>query len=347
MATQGPIIARQPGHDDSQPQAPSPEFRLDDSDQIDLVDSAEPDAPDDLKAASNLGFDPGDRDLIRVYLKEIGRTPLLTRADEVRLGTAYREGRRLVQEALCKASATVDEVLYLGAHLRDQAASVLPLLHAVRDDAEADGNGSAPAVVPVERILRTLAREQTAIQRDRQRLDEGSMPEGSRARRATIGRIAAARARQTRALKRLRLAHQIVDRVVRRMRRQSTIAATAEREIQDLARQGRLSAAALARIVPNGNGYHPTQVHQAFTDALARRRAPAPIRERLLRLTDLAWSALRPGDTGPAEIQEILANIDRGTRDAEGAKTGCSRRTSAWWYRTPRGTADEGSTFWT
>ena len=56
--------------------------------------------------------DPG-----RMYLREMAKTPLLTREGEIRIAKRIEAGRRDVTNAVCRASVAVREIIFLGERL--------------------------------------------------------------------------------------------------------------------------------------------------------------------------------------------------------------------------------------
>ena len=64
---------------------------------------------------------PADEDPVRVYLREIGRVPLLTAAREVEIGRRIEEGHRRMRAAIVQAPLIVREIFALGAELQRRA----------------------------------------------------------------------------------------------------------------------------------------------------------------------------------------------------------------------------------
>jgi RNA polymerase primary sigma factor len=101
---------------------PDAEYRIDELDRlydklekanIDVFDSAEEELKDDVKAATELEKElatlsklegPRSSDPVRMYLKEIGRIPLLTREEEVDLAQKVDRGSKLAKEHLTTAN---------------------------------------------------------------------------------------------------------------------------------------------------------------------------------------------------------------------------------------------------
>lgn len=101
---------------------PDAEYRIDELDRlydklekanIDVFDSAEEELKDDVKAATELEKElatlsklegPKTSDPVRMYLKEIGRIPLLTREEEVDLAQKVDRGSKLAKEHLTTAN---------------------------------------------------------------------------------------------------------------------------------------------------------------------------------------------------------------------------------------------------
>jgi len=56
-------------------------------------------------------------DPVRMYLREMGKTPLLSREGEIGIAKRIEDGRRDVTEAVCRAGIAVREVTFLGERL--------------------------------------------------------------------------------------------------------------------------------------------------------------------------------------------------------------------------------------
>jgi RNA polymerase primary sigma factor len=92
-------------------------------------------------APSKLGLDDGDseekksesqekgKDPIRVYLKEMGMVPLLSRAGEVEIAKRIEKGKKAVQKVLSRSPVVVPELLAFGEKLRMGELAVRKLVH--------------------------------------------------------------------------------------------------------------------------------------------------------------------------------------------------------------------------
>src|SRR5713101_1147222 len=79
----------------------------------------------------------GEQDLVRLYLDEIGRYPLLTKDDEVRLSRAIEEGRQAIEELSGGKTGEASHTGQTGKTARVAAARARELRRVVKDGEEA------------------------------------------------------------------------------------------------------------------------------------------------------------------------------------------------------------------
>jgi len=106
--------------------------------------SAEPrvaEAPEvEFKDELTLGEDSGDLDLtpgilertndpVRIYLREMGAVPLLTREAEIVLAKRIERGRQLVLKTATRSPIVIKELLRIGDDLRTEALSIKEIVH--------------------------------------------------------------------------------------------------------------------------------------------------------------------------------------------------------------------------
>ena len=106
-----------------------------------LVDSPEPFDKDEEHIHSKRDLDDGasdkeksesqekGKDPIRVYLKEMGMVPLLSRAGEVEIAKRIEKGKNAVGKALSRSPVVVSELLGFGEKLRMGELAVRKLVH--------------------------------------------------------------------------------------------------------------------------------------------------------------------------------------------------------------------------
>ncbi len=78
----------------------------------------------------DLGQDFGDKtnDPVRMYLREMGTVPLLTREGEIDLARRIERGQKAVQKALARSPLVIREIVQLGDDLRRAAVSIRDIL---------------------------------------------------------------------------------------------------------------------------------------------------------------------------------------------------------------------------
>jgi RNA polymerase primary sigma factor len=91
-----------------------------DSDASELLDDGKPDSDARLEDADEFGAldfgqEPGDKtnDPVRLYLREMGTVPLLTREGEIELARRVERGQRAAETALSRSPLIVQEVLLI------------------------------------------------------------------------------------------------------------------------------------------------------------------------------------------------------------------------------------------
>ena len=120
-----------------------------DGSPVELLDEAKEfgkkdDEPEDL---SDLDLTPGaldkSNDSVRVYLREMGMVPLLTREGEIELAKRIERGENAVRKALSRSQLIVQLMLETGAQLERESVSILDVLQAPDANLESDEEDSA------------------------------------------------------------------------------------------------------------------------------------------------------------------------------------------------------------
>jgi RNA polymerase primary sigma factor len=95
------------------------------------ISESEPREEGDTGANLDLSFgeDPRSQDPVRVYLREMGLVPLLTRESEVVLAKRIERGQLLVMKAITRSPIVVKELIAIGEDLRTGARSIKTILH--------------------------------------------------------------------------------------------------------------------------------------------------------------------------------------------------------------------------
>lgn len=89
---------------------------------------------------SDIGSEFGDKtnDPVRMYLREMGTVPLLTREGEIELARRIERGQRSVSRALSRSSLVIRDIIEVGEQLRRPECEVRELLLAADPLAEED-----------------------------------------------------------------------------------------------------------------------------------------------------------------------------------------------------------------
>ena len=87
------------------------------------TDGPEADAKAELAAEADLdlslGVDPKSQDPVRLYLREMGSVPLLTREGEVALAKRIEQGQLVVMKAITRSPLVIKELIAVAADLRE------------------------------------------------------------------------------------------------------------------------------------------------------------------------------------------------------------------------------------
>jgi RNA polymerase primary sigma factor len=95
--------------------------------KLDFEKKEEPDDLSDLELAQDAGGDKTN-DPVRMYLREMGTVPLLTREGEIELAKRNERGQWAVRKALSRSPLVIREIIQLGEDLRNAVSSVKDVL---------------------------------------------------------------------------------------------------------------------------------------------------------------------------------------------------------------------------
>ncbi|MFQ5959806.1 MAG: RNA polymerase sigma factor RpoD [Candidatus Methylomirabilales bacterium] len=257
-------------------------------------------------------------DPVRMYLREMGKTPLLSREGEIGIAKRIEEGRREVTEAVCQAGIAVREVIFLGERLIQGRLRVADLV-ALNDFDEISEQKEKELVAELAPALKRLRQDQEKIEDLTKRLEraanQGNVKRGERLRHENQER----RIHQADLLRQLNLNQRVIERIVARMRSILERIERAEQEMKELKRSTRLSAPnfKVLRDTALGNGV-------SMRTLVRRTKFSRERLEELLRQVQVIGRKVQRAEqeagTSSNEMHALLQAIGRGERKALGAK---------------------------
>ncbi|MEE8153169.1 MAG: RNA polymerase sigma factor RpoD [candidate division NC10 bacterium] len=257
-------------------------------------------------------------DPVRMYLREMGKTPLLSREGEIGIAKRIEDGRREVTEAVCRAGIAVREVTFLGERLLQGRLRVADLVTS-NDFDEVSEQKERELVAGLAPSLKGLRQDQEKIEDLTKRLEraehQGNAKRADRLRQENQER----RSHQAERLRQLNLNQRVTERIVARMRSILERIGRAELEMKELRRSARLSA-------PNFKVLRESAMGNGVSMRTLVRRTKFP-REKLEELARQIQVIIRKiqrveqeAGTSSTEMHALLQAISRGERKALNAK---------------------------
>jgi RNA polymerase primary sigma factor len=257
-------------------------------------------------------------DPVRMYLREMGRTPLLTREGEIRIAKRIEDGRKEVADAVCRAAVAVREVLYLGERLEQGRLRIGDLL-ALSEFEELSEQKEHELIAGFRPVLRGLRSEQSKLEEVRRRLGKARPKLSNRSLTRLEAEIVQRRKKQAVLLRRLSLNQRIVDRIVSRMRSLVERVEASERELLDLARSVRVPQSDLKRLA-SGDGMRLSSLRAMFRRARLAKRDGDIVRQQIAGVLEKIRKVEVDADAPVKELRGLLTAIMEGERKALRAK---------------------------
>ena len=257
-------------------------------------------------------------DPVRMYLREMGRTPLLTREGEIRIAKRIEDGRKEVADAVCRAGVAVREVLYLGERLEQARLRIGDLL-ALSEFEELSEQKERELIADVRPMIRGLKNEQAKLDDLHRRLDKARPRLSARGLARFQAEISQRKTKQVEHLRRLTLNQRVVDRIVARMRSFLDRIEAGERELQDLARNVRMNQADVKRLA-GGDGLGPSTLRAMLRRARLPKRDGDILRQQFSNILEKIRKVEREADAPARELRGLVTAITEGERKALQAK---------------------------
>ena len=231
---------------------------------------------------------------MRLYLRQVGAVPLLTRKQEVTLAKRIERGKQAVTRALSRASSVARQVIQMGEDLRHDE-------RIVREIVTCPGEETADQITTrVHEVLTQIAAVRTAWAEARTR--QATLKRVSTRHRRTFRRARRkalrARVRLSEVIRRIEFTHAVQRQLIDGLKAAAAAVEQTQRQIGAIERQRRPTA------------------KRARLGGTARTRALRRLKELKAELHDLTGAL----DQTPAEVRRTHEKIVRGEAQAEQAK---------------------------
>jgi RNA polymerase primary sigma factor len=257
-------------------------------------------------------------DPVRMYLREMAKTPLLTREGEIRIAKRIEAGRIDVANAVCRASVAVREIIFLGERLLSGKARVGDIISLNEFD-ETTEQKEMELLGDIGPVLKGLKSKQERIDDLRAELGSSSRgASGEERRREAQKRIDRLRSQQARFLSGLNLNQKVSDRILCRLKNLLERIEQGEKEMAQIERTLRISPEEARRIFDSSRSLQNSE-------GLCRRLKMK--KEKMTELEKVYKGGLRKvkrteqeAEASSSELKELLNAITSGERKVLEAK---------------------------
>jgi len=257
-------------------------------------------------------------DPVRMYLREMGKTPLLTREGEIRIAKRIEEGRKEVADAVCRAGVAVREIAEVGERLLKGQARVGELF-ALNEFDELSEQKEKELLAENAPLLEGLRKEQAKIDDLRRRYQRGVGRLTERWLQKIQDEIARRKAAQATLLQKLHVNQRVVERVVTRMRNLLGRIDQGERELRETGRIHRLSMQDLKVILSNGR-HRASAVREIMRRTKLNRKQLDECERAIVAIQRKIRKVEEEADASAKELRSLLQAITNGEWKALKAK---------------------------
>ncbi len=254
-------------------------------------------------------------DPVRMYLREMGKVPLLDREGEVEIAMRIEEAEIRIMEALFRAPPSVRELLEIGQKLKAEQMRLDDYVQV-----EVGSGGEAGNVKLRAHVLKTLtkiARFQTELLRMKE-LKVGNLSQ--KAQQAHQEKIARRQEKIVEEIRALKLNPKLVERLSLGLKKTRTELWELERDLNDLerkARHGTEDMAVLARRAKKSKKEREAVLDETGLEAKEIADHLKEMRAAQRRIRKFETDERIPRE----EMAEVVDTIERAERDREKAKT--------------------------
>jgi RNA polymerase primary sigma factor len=257
-------------------------------------------------------------DPVRMYLREMGKTPLLTREGEIRIAKRIEEGRKEVADAVCRAGVAVREITEVGERLLKGRARVGELF-ALNEFDELSEQKEKELLAENTPLLEGLRKEQAKIDDLRHRYQRGFGRLTERWLQKIQDEMSRRKAAQATLLQKLNVNQRVVERVVTRMRNLLGRIDQGERELRETGRIHRLSMQDLKVILSNGR-HRASAVREIMRRTKLNRKQLDECERAIAAIQRKTRKVEEEADASAKELRSLLQAITNGEWKALQAK---------------------------